>query len=178
MRGRRKRMPLCNGTDIPTTLIRTNAPSSRRSHLNAISGCGQSASTSMTLNHAYTNLPRNTMDAELCQRISSCFWSPTKTIRKLRASDRTDYKIRQSFARVAAAIPPEPGKPLPIREWQQRYERYLDLIGRKEMLRGALEIYFGKHKDKTFGPWFLRSFISTSVETRLGNGARCCEQYF
>ena len=70
--------------------------------------------------------------------------------------------------------PLDPDTPLPIREWQQRYERYLDLIGRKETRKRyarALERFLGKHPGKTYGHQFLRPVINSYVETRLAEGA-------
>jgi site-specific recombinase XerD len=63
---------------------------------------------------------------------------------------------------------------LPIREWQQKYERYLDLIGRKETQRRyarALDRFLGKHPDRTYAHQFLRPVINSYVETRLAEGA-------
>ena len=65
-------------------------------------------------------------------------------------------------------------KPIPIREWQQKYERYLFLIGRKatqERYARALERFLGKHPGKTYAHQFLRPVINQYVETRLGEGA-------
>ncbi len=65
-------------------------------------------------------------------------------------------------------------KPLPIREWQQKYERYLDLIGRKETRRRyarALDRFLAKHPERTFGHHFLRPVINSYVETRLAERA-------
>jgi site-specific recombinase XerD len=65
-------------------------------------------------------------------------------------------------------------KPLPIREWQQKYERYLDLIGRKETRRRyarALDRFLGKHPDRIYAHQFLRPVINSYVETRLAEGA-------
>jgi site-specific recombinase XerD len=70
--------------------------------------------------------------------------------------------------------PIDPDKPLPIREWQQKYERYLELIGKKETRKRyarALEKFLGKHSDKTFPHHFLRPVINDYVETRLAEGA-------
>jgi len=77
--------------------------------------------------------------------------------------------------RTPSSIQPlDPDTPLPIREWQARYERYLDLVGRKETRKRyarALERFLGKHPGKTFGHQFLRPVINDYVETRLGEGA-------
>jgi hypothetical protein len=64
--------------------------------------------------------------------------------------------------------------PLPIREWQQRYERYLGLIGKNETRKRyarALERFLGKHPGKTYGHQFLRPVINSYVENRLAEGA-------
>jgi site-specific recombinase XerD len=68
----------------------------------------------------------------------------------------------------------DPDTPLSIREWQQRYERYLDLIGRKETQKRyarALEKFLAKHPGKTYGHQFLRPVVNSYVETRLAEGA-------
>ena len=65
-------------------------------------------------------------------------------------------------------------KPQPIRDWQQKYERYLFLIGRKatqERYARALERFLGKHPTKTYPHQFLRPLINDYVETRLGECA-------
>ena len=70
--------------------------------------------------------------------------------------------------------PIDPDKPLPIREWQARYERYLFLIGRKatrERYARALERFLGKHPGKTYPHQFLRPSINDYVEARLKEGA-------
>jgi len=70
--------------------------------------------------------------------------------------------------------PIDPDKPKPIREWQQRYERYLGLIGRKatrERYARALERFLGKHPGRTYPHQFLRPVINDYVETRLKEGA-------
>ena len=70
--------------------------------------------------------------------------------------------------------PLDPDKPVPIREWQQRYERYLVLIGRNETRKRyarALERFLGKHPDKSYAHQFLRPVINSYVETRLAEGA-------
>ncbi len=70
--------------------------------------------------------------------------------------------------------PIDPDKPLPIREWQQRYERYLFLIGRKatrERYARALERFLGKHQGNIYAHQFLRPVVNTYVETRLAEGA-------
>jgi len=76
--------------------------------------------------------------------------------------------------KTPSSIPLHPDTPLPIRVWQQRYERYLDLTGRKETRKRygrALERFFGKHPDRIYGHQFLRPVINTYVETRLAEGA-------
>jgi site-specific recombinase XerD len=70
--------------------------------------------------------------------------------------------------------PLDPDTPLPIREWQQKYEPYLDLTGRKATRKRyarALERFLGKHPAKTFGHQFLRPVINDYVQTRLGEDA-------
>ena len=65
-------------------------------------------------------------------------------------------------------------KPLPIREWQQKFEYHLDLIGKKETRKRyarALERFLGKHPTKTYAHQFLRPVINSYVETRLSEGA-------
>jgi site-specific recombinase XerD len=76
--------------------------------------------------------------------------------------------------RTPSRIPLDPDTPLPLREWQQRYERYLDLVGRKETRRRyarALDRFLGKHPDRTYAHQFLRPVINSYVETRLAEGA-------
>jgi integrase len=76
--------------------------------------------------------------------------------------------------RTPSRIPLDPDTPLPIREWQQRYERYLDLVGRKETRRRyarALDRFLAKHPDRVYGHQFLRPVINSFVETRLAEGA-------
>jgi site-specific recombinase XerD len=71
--------------------------------------------------------------------------------------------------------PLDPDKPKPIREWQQKYENYLGLIGRKatrERYARALERFLGKHQGKIYGHQFLRPVINDYVEARLNEGAR------
>jgi site-specific recombinase XerC len=68
----------------------------------------------------------------------------------------------------------DPDKPKPIREWQQRYENYLSLIGKKatrERYARALDRFLEKHRGKTYGHQFLRPSINDYVETRLKEGA-------
>ncbi len=70
--------------------------------------------------------------------------------------------------------PPDNDKPQPIRDWQQKYERYLFLIGRKatqEPYARALERFLGKYPGKTFPHQFLRPVFNDYVETRMGEGA-------
>lgn len=76
--------------------------------------------------------------------------------------------------KTPSSIPVDPDTPLPIREWQQRYERYLDLIGKKatrERYGRAIERFLGKHPDKIYGHQFLRPVINSYVESRLAEGA-------
>jgi site-specific recombinase XerD len=70
--------------------------------------------------------------------------------------------------------PIDPDKPLPIREWQQKYERYLGLIGKNETRKRyarAIERFLGKHPGKVYGHQFLRPVINDYVEERLAEGA-------
>jgi len=69
---------------------------------------------------------------------------------------------------------PEHDKAIPIRDWQQKYERYLFLIGRKatqERYARALEHFLGKHPGKTYAHQFLRPVINQYVENRLAECA-------
>jgi len=62
----------------------------------------------------------------------------------------------------------------PLRVWQQRYERYLETIGRKETQKRyarAIERFLGKHPDKVYGHQFLRPTIIDYVQSRLAEGA-------
>lgn len=62
----------------------------------------------------------------------------------------------------------------PIRYWQQKYERYLLLTGRKatqERYSRALERFFGKHPGATYLHQLLRPQITQYVESRLSEGA-------
>ena len=71
-------------------------------------------------------------------------------------------------------MPIDNDKPQPIRDWQQRYEHYLSLVGRKATLERyarALERFLGKHQSKTYPHQFLRPVINDYVETRLAEGA-------
>jgi hypothetical protein len=70
--------------------------------------------------------------------------------------------------------PIDPDKPLPIRAWQQKYERYLALIGRKatqERYGRALERFLGTYPGKTYPHEFLRPVINEYVQDRLAEGA-------
>jgi site-specific recombinase XerC len=70
--------------------------------------------------------------------------------------------------------PLDKDKPQPIRDWQQRYERYLFLTGRKatqERYARALQRFLDKHRGLTYPHLFLRPVINDYVETRLGEGA-------
>ena len=77
--------------------------------------------------------------------------------------------------RTPSTIQPlDPDKPLPIREWQQKYENYFGLIGRKatrERYARALETFLGKHPGKTYPHQFLRPVINDYVEARLKENA-------
>ena len=62
----------------------------------------------------------------------------------------------------------------PLRYWQNRYERYLESVGRKETRRRyarAIERFLGKYPDKVYGHQFLRPIINDYVESRLAEGA-------
>ena len=70
--------------------------------------------------------------------------------------------------------PLDQDKPRPIREWQQRYERYFALIGReapREPYARTLERFLGKYPGEKYGHQFLRPSIIDYVETRLKEGA-------
>lgn len=70
--------------------------------------------------------------------------------------------------------PLDKDKPQPIRDWQQKYERYLFLTGRKatqERYARALQRFLDKHRGLTYPHLFLRPLINDYVETRLGEGA-------
>jgi site-specific recombinase XerC len=70
--------------------------------------------------------------------------------------------------------PLDKDKPQPIRDWQQKYERYLFLIGRKatqERYARALERFLGKYPSKTYPHQYLRPVFNDYVETRLAEGA-------
>jgi site-specific recombinase XerC len=89
-------------------------------------------------------------------------------------NNRTPFETNIGLRTPSSIQSVDPDTPLPIRDWQQKYERYLDLIGRKETRKRyarALERFFGKHPGKTFGHQFLRPVINTYVETRLAEGA-------
>ena len=62
----------------------------------------------------------------------------------------------------------------PIRYWQQRFESYLESIGRKETRKRyarALERFLGKHPGKLYAHQFLRPDMNDYVERRLAEGA-------
>jgi site-specific recombinase XerD len=83
-----------------------------------------------------------------------------------------EQNIGQKTPSTTQAI--DPDTPLPIRQWQQKYERYLELIGKKETQKRyarALEKFLGKHPGKTFPHQFLRPVINDYVENRLAEGA-------
>lgn len=70
--------------------------------------------------------------------------------------------------------PTDREKPQPIRFWQERFERYLESIGRKETRKRyarALERFLGKHPDRVYGHQFLRPVINDYVQSRLTEGA-------
>ncbi len=70
--------------------------------------------------------------------------------------------------------PPDNDKPQPIRQWQQRYERYLFLIGRKatrERYARALERFLRRHPHRIYAHEFLRPQMNDYVEDRLAEGA-------
>ena len=76
--------------------------------------------------------------------------------------------------KTPSSIPCDSDTPRPIREWQQRYERYLDLTGRKETRKRyarVLERSLGKHPEKTYAHQFLRPVINDYVQSRLAEGA-------
>jgi site-specific recombinase XerD len=65
-------------------------------------------------------------------------------------------------------------KPQPIRTWQQKFERYLFLVGRKatqERYARALERFLGKYPGKVYPHEFLRPQMNDYVEARLAEGA-------
>jgi site-specific recombinase XerD len=73
----------------------------------------------------------------------------------------------------AIEIPPS-DQPQPIRYWQQKFERYLQLIGRgatRERYARALERFLGKHPEKVYPHDFLRPVINDYVQTRFAEGA-------
>jgi hypothetical protein len=64
-----------------------------------------------------------------------------------------DHEQHIGLKTPSSIQPVDPDKPLPIGDWQQKYERYLDLIGRKATQKRyarALERFLGKHPAKTF----------------------------
>jgi site-specific recombinase XerD len=84
----------------------------------------------------------------------------------------TDHNIGHKTP--SAIQPSNRGKIQPIRHWQQRYERYLESIGRKETGKRysrALERFLGKYPDKIYGHQFLRPVINDYVQSRLAEGA-------
>jgi hypothetical protein len=71
------------------------------------------------------------------------------------------------------SIPP-PDQPQPIRYWQQKFERYLQQMGRKatrEPYARALERFLAKHPGKMYPHDFLRPTINDYVQTRFAEGA-------
>lgn len=89
-------------------------------------------------------------------------------------NSQTPFETNHRPQPPSTTQPIDPDKPLPIREWQARYERYLELIGRQETRKRyarALDRFFGKHPKKTFGHEFLRPVINDYVEHRLAEGA-------
>jgi site-specific recombinase XerD len=68
----------------------------------------------------------------------------------------------------------DPDKPLPIRAWQEKFENYLGLTGRRatrERYGRALERFLGKHPGLTYAHQFLRPVINDYVESRFAEGA-------
>jgi hypothetical protein len=73
----------------------------------------------------------------------------------------------------AIEVPPS-DQPQPIRYWQQKFERYLQLMGRgatRERYARALERFLGKHPGKVYPHDFLRPVINDYVQTRFAEGA-------
>jgi len=65
-------------------------------------------------------------------------------------------------------------EPIAIRQWLQKYERYLILVGREatgERYGRALERFLGTYPGKTYAHEFLRPVINEYVENRLAEGA-------
>lgn len=77
--------------------------------------------------------------------------------------------------KTPSAIPPlDRDKIQPIRYRQERYERYLESIGRKQTRKRyarALERFLGKHPERVYAHQFLRPVINSYVESRLAEGA-------
>lgn len=74
----------------------------------------------------------------------------------------------------SAIAPSDRDKIYPIRHWQQRYEGYLETIGRNETRKRyarALERFLGRYSDRVYGHQFLRPTINDYVESRLAEGA-------
>lgn len=89
-------------------------------------------------------------------------------------NNRTPFEKSIGPRTPSSTQPIDPDTPLPIREWQERYERYLGLIGKNETRKRyarALERFLGKHTGKTYAHQFLRPVINSYVETRLAEGA-------
>ncbi len=73
----------------------------------------------------------------------------------------------------AITIPPS-DEPQPIRYWQQKFENYLLLMGRKatrERYARALERFLAKNRGKVYPHDFLRPTINDYVQTRFAEGA-------
>jgi site-specific recombinase XerD len=89
-------------------------------------------------------------------------------------NNRTPFEKNIGPKTPSSTPPLDPDTPLPIREWQQKYERYLGLIGKNETRKRyarAIERFLGKHPGKTYAHQFLRPVINSYVETRLAEGA-------
>jgi site-specific recombinase XerD len=86
-----------------------------------------------------------------------------------------DPKSQNIGPRTPSSTEPlDQDKPQPIREWQQKYERYLALTGRKatqERYARALERFLAKHPTRTYCHQFLRPVINQYIEDRLTDGA-------
>jgi hypothetical protein len=86
---------------------------------------------------------------------------------------QTSFEQKIGHKTPSPIEPFDRNKPQPIRYWQQRYEKYLGLIGRKatqERYARALERFLGKYPGKTYPHQFLRPVINDYVETRLAEG--------
>jgi site-specific recombinase XerD len=73
----------------------------------------------------------------------------------------------------AIEVPPS-DQPQPIRYWQQKFERYLQLMGRgatRERYARALERFLGRHPGKIYPHDFLRPVVNDYVQSRFAEGA-------